>query len=59
LKAEFEVIELHEKLDSLREKQWSELISIQQEQLGLLRQLLEDQRKISKSQVRKLSDGIQ
>jgi hypothetical protein len=36
------VIGLHEKVDSLREKQWSELISIQQEQLGLLRQLLED-----------------
>jgi uncharacterized membrane protein len=42
LKAELEIIGLHEKVDSLREKQWSELISIQQEQLGLLRQLLED-----------------
>jgi uncharacterized membrane protein len=45
LKAEFEIISLHEKIDSLREKQWSELISIQQEQLGLLRQLLEDLKK--------------
>ena len=45
LKAEFEIIGLHEKMDSLREKQWSELISIQQEQLGLLRQLLEDLKK--------------
>ncbi|MGZ3579374.1 MAG: DUF1003 domain-containing protein [Syntrophales bacterium] len=42
LKAELEIIGLHEKVDSLREKQWSELISIQQEQLTLLRQLLED-----------------
>jgi len=32
---------LHEKLDLLREKQWSELISIQQEQLKLLAQLME------------------
>jgi uncharacterized membrane protein len=45
LKAELEIIGLHEKVDSLREKQWSELISIQQEQLGLLRQLLEDLKK--------------
>jgi uncharacterized membrane protein len=45
LKAEFEIIGLHEKVDSLREKQWSELISIQQEQLTLLRQLLEDLKK--------------
>ncbi len=42
LKAELEIIGLHEKVDSLREKQWNELISIQQEQLRLLRQLLED-----------------
>ena len=42
LKAELEITGLHEKMDSLREKQWSELISIQQEQLGLLRQLLGD-----------------
>jgi uncharacterized membrane protein len=45
LKAELEIIGLHEKVDSLREKQWSELISIQQEQLKLLRQLLEDLKK--------------
>jgi len=45
LKAELEIIGLHEKVDSLREKQWSELISIQQEQLRLLRQLLEDPKK--------------
>jgi len=45
LKAELEIIGLHEKIDSLREKQWSELISIQQEQLKLLRQLVEDLKK--------------
>jgi uncharacterized membrane protein len=45
LKAELEIIGLHEKMDALREKQWSELISIQQEQLRLLSQLLEDPKK--------------
>jgi uncharacterized membrane protein len=41
LKAELEIMALHEKIDLLREKQWSELISIQQEQLRLLSQLIE------------------
>jgi hypothetical protein len=36
---------LHEKIDLLREKQWGELISIQQEQLRLLSQLIKDLRK--------------
>lgn len=45
LKAELEIIGLHEKMDALREKQWSELIAIQQEQLRLLSQLLEDPKK--------------
>ena len=45
LKAELEIIGLHEKVDSLREKQWSELISIQQEQIRLLKQLIEDLKK--------------
>jgi uncharacterized membrane protein len=40
LKAELEIISLHEKIDLLRENQWSELISIQQEQLRLLSQLI-------------------
>ncbi len=43
LKAELEIIGLHEKVDLLREHQWSELIGIQQEQLRLLSQLVEDQ----------------
>ena len=45
LKAELEIMALHEKIDLLREKQWSELISIQQEQLKLLSQLIKDLKK--------------
>jgi uncharacterized membrane protein len=45
LKAELEIMALHEKIDLLREKQWSELISIQQEQLMLLSQLMKDRKK--------------
>src|SRR4030043_1062035 len=45
LKAELEIMALHEKMDLLREKQWSELISIQQEQLTLLSQLIKDLKK--------------
>lgn len=45
LKAELEIMALNEKIDLLREKQWNELISIQQEQLGLLDQLIEELRK--------------
>lgn len=40
LKAELEILGLHEKLDSLREQQWTELILMQQEQIKLLTQLL-------------------
>ena len=43
LKAEIEILTLHEKIDSLREKQWSELLSIQQEQLSLLSKLVDGQ----------------
>ena len=42
LKAELEIIALHEKIDSLKQEQWRELISIQEEQLKLLGQLVED-----------------
>ncbi len=45
LKAELEIIGLHEKIDSLKQEQWKELISIQQEQLRLLGQLIEDLKK--------------
>ena len=40
LKAELEIMELHEKMDLLRDKQWGELIIIQQEQIKLLKQLI-------------------
>jgi len=45
LKSELEIMTLHEKMDLLREKQWSELISMQQEQLKLLSQLVKDLKK--------------
>jgi uncharacterized membrane protein len=41
LKAELEIAGLHEKIDSLRQEQWRELIVIQHEQLSLLSQLVE------------------
>jgi uncharacterized membrane protein len=41
LKAELEILALHKKIDELREAKWSELIEIQQRQIGLLMQLLE------------------
>lgn len=43
LKAELEIMALHEKLDLLREKQWQELISLQQEQLRLLSSMMAQQ----------------
>jgi uncharacterized membrane protein len=46
LKAELEIIALHEKIDSLREKQWDGLIQIQQEQIKLLKQLIEGVKKV-------------
>jgi uncharacterized membrane protein len=42
LKAELEILSLHEKLDSLREQQWRELIMMQQEQINLLTKLLHE-----------------
>jgi uncharacterized membrane protein len=45
LKSELEIISLHEKVDSLKQEQWRELISIQEEQLKLLAQLVEDLKK--------------
>jgi uncharacterized membrane protein len=40
LKAELEIMLLHEKMDALREKQWSELLTLQQKQIELLEALL-------------------
>jgi uncharacterized membrane protein len=45
LKAEIEIANLHEKLDELREKQWAELVEMQQEQIRLLTKLLEEKSK--------------
>jgi len=36
LKAELEILSLHEKLDELREMKWSELITMQQEQASIV-----------------------
>ena len=38
LKAELEIMSLHEKVDTLREKQWEELLAMQQEQIQILHQ---------------------
>jgi uncharacterized membrane protein len=45
LKAELEIMLLHEKIDLLREGQWSELLVIQKEQLKLLSHLVEKNNK--------------
>jgi uncharacterized membrane protein len=41
LKAELEIMLLHDKVDLLREGQWGELLAIQKEQLKLLGNLTE------------------
>jgi len=41
LKAELEIMLLHEKVDLLREGQWSDLLAIQKQQLKLLEDLIE------------------
>lgn len=43
LKAEWEIMALHEKMDTLREQQWQELVAMQQEQIRLLTELLKQQ----------------
>jgi len=43
LKAELEIMLLHEKVDLLREGQWSELLAIQKQQLQLLSDLINKQ----------------
>ncbi len=42
LKAELEILSLHEKLDELREKKWGELLVLQQEQIQLLTRLAKE-----------------
>ena len=41
LKAELEIMALHQKIDALREHQWEELIVMQKEQIRLLTLLIE------------------
>jgi uncharacterized membrane protein len=41
LKAELEIMALHQKLDALREHQWEELIVMQKEQIRLLNLTIE------------------
>jgi len=45
LKAEMEILSLHEKIDEIREKKWEELVKLQQDQIQLLQQLLKDKEK--------------
>ena len=42
LKAELEILALHQKIDALREQQWVELVAMQQQQIQLLTRLLEE-----------------
>jgi len=44
LKAELEILALHQKVDTLREQQWVELVAMQQEQIRLLTKLLEERK---------------
>jgi uncharacterized membrane protein len=40
LKAELEIMLLHEKVDILRDQQWTELLTIQKQQMEALKNLL-------------------
>ena len=48
LKAELEIMSLHQKLDILTQEQWRELLTVQQDQIGILTQLLEEVRALKK-----------
>ena len=41
LKAELEILHLHEKIDELRTRQWEELVAIQRQQIDLLTKLVQ------------------
>lgn len=45
LKAELEILLLHDKIDSLREQQWQEMMALQQAQINLLEKLLAEKSK--------------
>lgn len=44
LKAELEILALHQKVDTLREKQWMDLVAMQQEQIRLLTRLIDERK---------------
>ena len=44
LKAELEIMALHEKIDSMRQKQLEQLLLLQQNQLEMVKKLIEDAR---------------
>jgi uncharacterized membrane protein len=44
LKAELEIMALHEKIDSLRNEQLEQLLVLQQDQLDMIKKLIEDAR---------------
>lgn len=44
LKSELEISALHQKIDTLREQQWMELVAMQQQQIQLLAQLIEQRK---------------
>lgn len=48
LKAELEIMLLHDKLDLLREGQWTSLLAIQQEQMQLLQSLIAQEKPVFK-----------
>jgi len=41
LKAELEIMTLHEMMDALRKKQWEQRLVLQQDQTNMLKQLIE------------------
>jgi uncharacterized membrane protein len=46
LKAELEIMSLHEKMDTLRQHQWEELMTVQKEQIQMLTSLVENLREL-------------
>jgi uncharacterized membrane protein len=49
LKAELEILSLHEKLDELREKKWEDLLGLQREQMQLLTQLVKERGEVAEA----------
>lgn len=47
LKAEVDILSLHQKVDALRERQWNELVALQHQQIQFLSQLIAQQQQVS------------